>query len=130
MQKQNSNLSDEFSSLIEDVSELEWASEAFGKVPDAVNFWLGDGRAVTSSTRNLRFSFSVRTRLIAQTFPAHKDPYENIYVVVRGHKDIILNPPTDLPWMGYKMYKQAVYKRNSGTPYTPCIISSHLHTII
>ena len=25
------------------------ASEAFGKDPDAVNFWMGDGRAVTSS---------------------------------------------------------------------------------
>ena len=43
---------------------------------------------------------------------AHKDPYENIYVVVRGHKDVILHAPTDQPWMGYKNFKQAVYKRN------------------
>ena len=49
IQKQNSNLSDEFSVLSNDVSELPWASEAFGKAPDAVNFWMGDGRAVTSS---------------------------------------------------------------------------------
>ena len=49
IQKQNSNLSDEFSALSEDVSEMAWASEAFGKDPDAVNFWMGDGRAVTSS---------------------------------------------------------------------------------
>ena len=49
IQKQNSNLSDEFSALSGDVSEMAWASEAFGKDPDAVNFWMGDGRAVTSS---------------------------------------------------------------------------------
>ena len=35
--------------MSEDVSEMSWASEAFGKDPDAVNFWMGDGRAVTSS---------------------------------------------------------------------------------
>lgn len=49
IQKQNSNLTDEFSELLKDVSELEWASEAFGKKPDAVNFWMGDERCVTSS---------------------------------------------------------------------------------
>jgi jumonji domain-containing protein 7 len=30
-------------------SEISWASEAFDKQPDAVNFWMGDARAVTSS---------------------------------------------------------------------------------
>ena len=45
-------------------------------------------------------------------FSAHKDPYENIYVVVRGHKDVILHAPSDYPWMGYKTFRQAVYKRN------------------
>ena len=47
------------------VPELDWAREAFDQSPDAVNFWMGDQRAVTSM---------------------HKDPYENIYCVVRGHK--------------------------------------------
>ena len=70
---QNSNLTDEFKLLIEDTRELNWAREAFGKSPDAVNFWMGDERAVTST---------------------HKDPYENIFCVVRGHKDFILFPPT------------------------------------
>ena len=50
IQKQNSNLTEEFGELIEDVEgEIPWASEAFGKKPDAVNFWMGDERAVTSS---------------------------------------------------------------------------------
>ena len=66
--------------MIDDTFELPWAKEAFGKEPDAINFWMGDGRAVTST---------------------HKDPYENIYCVVRGYKDITLFPPSDLPWLRY-----------------------------
>ena len=50
IQKQNSNLTEEFREIIDDVEpEISWASEAFGKKPDAVNFWMGDERAVTSS---------------------------------------------------------------------------------
>ncbi len=38
------------SSLLSDVEEFPWAREAFGgDPPDAINFWMGDGRAVTSS---------------------------------------------------------------------------------
>lgn len=53
IQKQNSNLTDEFADLLQDVDELEWAREAFGKGPDAVNFWMGDQRAVTSSEEKI-----------------------------------------------------------------------------
>jgi jumonji domain-containing protein 7 len=50
VQKQNSNFTSEFRFLHEDAgTEVSWASEAFGKTPDAVNFWMGDERAVTSS---------------------------------------------------------------------------------
>lgn len=50
IQRQNSNLTDDFAELMCDVeSEISWASEAFDKQPDAVNFWMGDARAVTSS---------------------------------------------------------------------------------
>lgn len=93
-QMQNSNLTDseEWSVLLNDVDELKWASEAFGTAPDAVNFWMGDHRAVTST---------------------HKDPYENIYCVVRGHKDIILFPPTDLPWLRHKSCHPAKYSLNT-----------------
>ena len=90
IQRQNSNLSEEMNELIEDISELPWAREAFDKDPDAINFWMGDSRAVTST---------------------HKDPYENIYCVIKGQKDIILFPPTDVPWLPYKSYKQAVFKK-------------------
>ena len=50
IQKQNSNLTDEFPELIEDSgSDIEWATKVFGSKPDAVNFWMGDERAITSS---------------------------------------------------------------------------------
>ena len=49
MQRQNSNLTEEMAELNDDISQLSWATEAFGKNPDATNFWLGDSRAVTSS---------------------------------------------------------------------------------
>ena len=50
IQKQNSNLTDEFKNIIDDVDgDVPWASLAFDKSPDAVNFWMGDERAVTSS---------------------------------------------------------------------------------
>ena len=50
IQKQNSNFIHNFCKLWPDAEiEISWASEAFGKHPDAVNFWMGDERAVTSS---------------------------------------------------------------------------------
>ncbi|CAH2097679.1 unnamed protein product [Euphydryas editha] len=92
IQRQNSNLTEDFSELMTDVeNEIKFASEAFNKKPDAINFWMGDERAVTSM---------------------HKDPYENIYCVIDGYKDFILIPPTDLPYVPYKRYPQAEFKRN------------------
>ena len=34
-------------------------------------------------------------------------------MVVRGHKDVTLFPPCDLPWLGYRNYQQAVFKRTA-----------------
>lgn len=93
VQKQNSNFTDEFVDILGDAeTNVQWASEAFGKEPDAINFWMGDGRAVTS---------------------LHKDHYENIYCVVKGVKRFILLPPTDLPWVAVRSYPSAVYKETS-----------------
>ncbi|KAB7496914.1 JmjC domain-containing protein 7, partial [Armadillidium nasatum] len=98
VQKQNSNLTDEFRDLLSDVdSEISWFSEALGKSPDAVNFWMGDERSITSM---------------------HKDNYENIYCVVNGYKDFILHPPTDAPWIPYKLYPQACYNSDSDGKFT------------
>ncbi|KAK3871793.1 hypothetical protein Pcinc_023080 [Petrolisthes cinctipes] len=90
VQKQNSNFTDEFPELICDAApDIPWFTEALGKAPDAVNFWMGDERAVTSM---------------------HKDHYENVYCVVSGHKDFILLPPTDVPWVPYANLPPATYK--------------------
>ncbi|XP_066588452.1 bifunctional peptidase and (3S)-lysyl hydroxylase JMJD7 isoform X2 [Prorops nasuta] len=93
IQKQNSNFNEEFQELWQDLEkDIPWATEAFGKIPDAVNLWMGDARAVTSM---------------------HKDPYENIYCVISGEKTFILHPPTDLPWIPYKQYKSGYHKEVS-----------------
>ncbi|XP_017786409.1 PREDICTED: jmjC domain-containing protein 7 [Nicrophorus vespilloides] len=90
IQRQNSNLTEDFQELFNDIPlNIGWASKAFNKKPDAVNFWMGDERAVTSM---------------------HKDFYENIYCVIDGHKDFILIPPTDLPCINYKTYKMGQYE--------------------
>lgn len=98
VQKQNSNFTEEFSILADDVDcDIGWATEAFGKVPDAVNFWMGDARAVTSM---------------------HRDHYENIYCVVAGQKDFILLPPTDLPWVPYENFQIATFKEEESGTFT------------
>ena len=74
------------------MEEIPWATKAFGKSPDAINFWMGDSRAVTST---------------------HKDPYENMYAVMRGYKDIILYPPSDVSYMPYRKCKQAKFERTT-----------------
>lgn len=84
IQSQNSNLTNMLSEFVTDIDEdVDWASAAFDKKPDAINFWMGDSRAVTSM---------------------HKDPYENIYCVIDGYKDFILIPPTDIPYVPYKQF--------------------------
>ncbi|MEE6492517.1 hypothetical protein FKM82_016597 [Ascaphus truei] len=90
IQKQCSNLTEEFPELMGDVeSHIPWMSEALGKTPDAVNFWLGESAAVTS---------------------LHKDHYENLYCVISGEKRFILHPPTDRPFIPYEMYQPATYE--------------------
>ncbi|CAL1265049.1 unnamed protein product [Larinioides sclopetarius] len=53
LQKQNNNLIEEFSPLVDDVaSHIPWVTEAFSERPDAANIWMGDKRSVTSSNSN------------------------------------------------------------------------------
>ncbi|TMW45190.1 hypothetical protein DOY81_009732 [Sarcophaga bullata] len=73
---------------------LEFAEKVFNKPPDAVNFWMGDERAITSM---------------------HKDPYDNLYCVINGYKDFILLPPHCLPWIPKQLYPTGVYKRHEET---------------
>ncbi|XP_064625437.1 bifunctional peptidase and (3S)-lysyl hydroxylase JMJD7-like [Lineus longissimus] len=89
IQKQNSNFTEEFQEIAADAGlEIPWATEAFGKKPDAVNFWMGEEKAVTSM---------------------HKDHYENLYCVIHGEKQFIIIPPTDQPFVPYGEYQAAKY---------------------
>lgn len=80
LQQQNGNFTSGFPELLGDVdAELQWASQAFGASPDAVNLWIGSHHSVTSF---------------------HKDHYENIYAVITGEKTFTLLPPSDV----YRMH--------------------------
>ncbi|KAL8624051.1 hypothetical protein ACOMHN_019474 [Nucella lapillus] len=90
VQKQNSSLTEEFRTVMGDVeTEPPWGTEVFGKPPDAVNMWIGDGRAVTSM---------------------HRDHYENLYCVISGWKTFLLIPPSDQPFVPYETYPAARYQ--------------------
>nr|XP_025951375.1 jmjC domain-containing protein 7 isoform X2 [Dromaius novaehollandiae] len=94
VQKQCSNLTEEFPELVCDVQpDIPWMSEALGKKPDAVNFWLGESAAVTS---------------------LHKDHYENLYCVISGEKHFLLHPPSDRPFIPYELYQPATYRVSEG----------------
>ncbi|XP_028294161.1 bifunctional peptidase and (3S)-lysyl hydroxylase JMJD7 isoform X2 [Gouania willdenowi] len=81
VQKQCSNLLQELPELTSDMEpHVPWMSTALGKLPDAVNFWLGEASAVTSM---------------------HKDHYENLFCVISGEKQFLLLPPTDRPFIPY-----------------------------
>lgn len=91
IQRQNSNLTDDFPELMKDLDPkiLDFGRRAFNKEPDAINFWMGDSRAITSM---------------------HKDPYENIYSVVSGYKDFILIPPVDVHLVPRRIYQSAIFE--------------------
>ena len=77
---QDDSFSAEFASALSDdlrgaaASGIDWARDAFGCAPDAVNLWCGPRDAVTSF---------------------HRDHYENVYVVLAGSKTFTLLPPCD-----------------------------------
>ena len=73
---QNDSMHSDFAPLVRDLDGgggVIWDS-LFGSAPEAVNFWAGDARSLTSF---------------------HKDHYENIYFVLRGCKHVRLLPPTE-----------------------------------
>ncbi|KAK2497146.1 hypothetical protein MC885_016982, partial [Smutsia gigantea] len=95
LQKQCSNLPGERPQLLFGLEpHVPWASEALGKLPDAVNFWLAEAAAGTSR------------RCQGNT----KDHYENLYCVVSEEKHLLLHPPSDRPFIPYELYTPATYQ--------------------
>eukprot|EP01129_Flabellula_baltica_P008790 TRINITY_DN3524_c0_g1_i1.p1 TRINITY_DN3524_c0_g1~~TRINITY_DN3524_c0_g1_i1.p1 ORF type:complete len:334 (-),score=66.74 TRINITY_DN3524_c0_g1_i1:15-971(-) len=97
IQKQNDSFRLEYlgTQVEKDIEEdvLAWGSEVFGAPPDAINFWMGDDKAVSSM---------------------HHDPYENLYCVVKGQKTFTLLPPTDFPYISKTPYPSGRYEYRDG----------------
>ncbi|KAK1436005.1 hypothetical protein QVD17_01780 [Tagetes erecta] len=88
-QQQNDCFREEYGELSGDIdSDVSWATEAIGGLPDAVNLWIGNELSETSF---------------------HKDHYENLYAVVTGEKHFLLLPPTDVHRMYVRKYPAAHY---------------------
>jgi jumonji domain-containing protein 7 len=91
-QHQNGSFAEEFKVLHSDAAlDLPFATEAIGAKPDAVNFWMGDGRSTTTM---------------------HQDPYENLYAVVRGEKVFSLVPPCDAYFLDRREFPCARWRRD------------------
>ena len=87
-QHQNNSLNTEYNLLASDVSQHAWAQSAFGIEPDATNMWIGSEKSVSS---------------------CHRDPYENIYSVVKGTKVFTLLPPIATPFLGRREFDVCRY---------------------
>lgn len=88
-QQQNDCFREEYGALAGDCdSDISWATEAIGGLPEAVNLWIGNDLSETSF---------------------HKDHYENLYAVVTGEKHFLLLPPTDVHRMYIREYPAAQY---------------------
>lgn len=94
-QQQNDCFRSEYAVLGSDCdAHIDWASEALGCLPEAVNLWIGNNRSETSF---------------------HKDHYENLYAVVSGEKHFLLLPPTDVHRLYIRPYPVANYSYSKDT---------------
>ena len=76
LQSQNGNLNSDtpLTALLEDLPKnIPFAEEVLG-APEAINIWIGTSASVTST---------------------HRDPYENLYFVLKGSKTFTLYAPVD-----------------------------------
>ena len=99
LQSQNSNLTTTaLSSLLKDLPEnFAFAEKVLGE-PDARNIWIGTEKSVTS---------------------VHRDPYENLYLVLKGSKTFRLWPPIDEIAMPTKLVRTGsyVYDATQNAPF-------------
>jgi jumonji domain-containing protein 7 len=96
LQSQNSNLTlPPLSHLLRDIPPtLPFATPTLG-APDAINIWIGDGRSITST---------------------HRDPYENLYLVLRGRKTFRVWAPVDELGVGSGVVRRVRTARFVSTP--------------
>ena len=89
---QNDSLRKQFPTLEHDIDVKgpRLTQDAFGPEAEltAVNLWVGDERSISS---------------------VHKDPYDNVYCVIRGIKTFTLLPPTDVKFLGERAFPSGSY---------------------
>lgn len=84
LQRQNGCLTEDYPELAKDVpKDIGFFSKAVNSQPDAINIWIGTSESISS---------------------LHRDPYENIYTVIRGKKIFKLFPPTDRCFIKYETF--------------------------
>jgi peptidyl-lysine (3S)-dioxygenase / protease len=103
---ENDNLRDEYEMLYADIPKsIPFARIALGKEPDAINFWLG--KFIAYSTNQLtHLTLTGNSRTVTAL---HKDPYENIYIQIKGKKHFILFPPVAAPCIKEQHLLAATY---------------------
>eukprot|EP00741_Cyanophora_paradoxa_P002534 tig00000076_g2458.t1 len=98
----------EYRALLGDVApDVPFATEALGRPPDAVNFWMGGSATKVRACRGERGRSRPRPRLGTSL---HKDNYENFYVVVAGRKHFTLYPPQAHPFLYEREYESAAWR--------------------
>jgi len=91
LQRQNGCLTLDYPELTSDVpKDIGFVSKALNKEPDAINLWIGGSKSISS---------------------LHRDPYENIYSVIKGKKIFKLFPPTDRGFIKYENFKVMRFER-------------------
>lgn len=94
LSRQNDSLREELPGLLCDVpAATSLGTAAFGNEPEAINLWIGDGRAAST---------------------CHKDHYENLYMVVRGEKVFTLLPPAAVPFLHEQRCPPGHFERREG----------------
>lgn len=108
---ENDNLRNEYTSVFSDVPSTgpPFARIALGKTPEAINFWLGNSRSVTS---------------------LHKDNYENIYAQIRGQKHFVLLPPIAAPAVNERPIRAATYVLRKDEAETESIDLENLEPVL
>ena len=75
--------------LYQDIkADIQWASIALQKEPDAINLWIGNNRSTTA---------------------LHRDNYENVYCQVVGSKDFVLLAPVETACINERFLPSAAY---------------------
>ncbi|CAI6100475.1 unnamed protein product [Clonostachys chloroleuca] len=91
-QTQNDNLRNEYLALFSDApKDIPFARIALQKSPEAINMWIGNSHSQTN---------------------LHRDPFENIYVQIRGKKHFVLLPALCHACVNEKLVLPATYRRS------------------